>query len=161
MWEKETTSVRIKDPILKKLDEMDLKYIEVVYGQYREEDYKALLNQSKAMIFLCEHESQGFACCEAMSMNIPLLAWDQGYWLDPNRFIWNDPVVPATSVPFFNDKCGITFTNIEDFPTNLQVFLEKLNSRWFEPRKYILENLTLKRSAEMMISIIDEVYENK
>lgn len=158
MWDKEATSVRLKIPILKKLDELGLSYREIVYGSYDESEYKALLNQSNAMIFLCEHESQGFASCEALSMNVPIFAWDQGYWLDPNRFKWNSPIVMASSVPFFDESCGMTFTDLEEFGKMLPIFLETVKTKGFEPRKYIMENLTLKRSAEMMLKIIDEVY---
>ena len=37
------------------------------------------------MIFLVEHETQGIAYQEAMACDVPILAWDQGNWLDPKR----------------------------------------------------------------------------
>ena len=74
------------------LDQQSIAHQVITYGNYNIEEYKKVLNTSMAMIFLCEHESQGFACCEAMAVNVPVLAWDQGFWLDPNRFNWGPPL---------------------------------------------------------------------
>jgi hypothetical protein len=158
MWDKPETDINLRRPILQQLDQLRLSYKEITYGQYKETEYVELLNQCKAMIFLCEHESQGFACCEALSMNVPVLAWDQAFWLDTNRFKWNDPVVPATSVPFFDVRCGMSFKDITTFNTTLPSFCDKLSTGSFSPREYILENLTLKKSAERMLEIINSVY---
>jgi hypothetical protein len=78
------------------------------------------------MIFLCEHESQGLAYQECLACDVPILAWDQGWWLDPNRIRWGTPDVPATSVPYFDSRCGEKFKGIEEFETQLERFLERL-----------------------------------
>ena len=158
LFDKERNNAELKQPILNKLAELGYSYREIVYGQYTEAEYRDLLQQCKAMIFLCEHESQGFACCEAMSMNIPVFAWDQGFWLDPNRFVWNNPVVPATSVPFFDDRCGMTFKDFEGFDKSLAPFFNSVKGGGFAPRDYVLQNLTLKKSAERMLEIVSGVY---
>jgi len=158
MWNSEKQEQELRLPVLKKLDSLGLSYKEIKYGHYNEAEYLDLLKECKAMIFLCEHESQGFACCEALSMNVPVFAWDQGFWLDPNRFIWNDPVVPATSVPFFNETCGMTFKNIDDFEHLISSFWFGVNEGKFHPRDYILKNISLEKSAERMIEIIKSVY---
>lgn len=158
MWDKAARALDLRLPILKLIQQMGLSYREITYGQYDERDYFSLLKKSKAMVFLCEHESQGFACCEALSMDVPVLAWDPGYWLDPNRFAWNDPVVPATSVPFFDERCGMTFKNYQEFEKKIGVFLKRIHLNDFKPRTYILQNLTLDKSAERMLDIISQVY---
>ena len=39
------------------------------------------------MIFLCEHETQGIAYQQALSRNVPILAWDRGGdWQDPTYY---------------------------------------------------------------------------
>jgi glycosyltransferase involved in cell wall biosynthesis len=71
------------------------------YGYYREGDFLAVLSQCRTMIFLCEHETQGIAYQQALSCNVPILAWDRGGpWQDPAYF--PDKVVfePVTSVPY-------------------------------------------------------------
>ncbi|WP_394772386.1 glycosyltransferase [Mucilaginibacter sp.] len=158
LFDKEKNGAELKRPILNKLDKLGYSYREIVYGSYIETEYHDLLQQCKAMIFLCEHESQGFACCEAMAMNVPVFAWDQGFWLDPNRFEWNNPVVPATSVPFFDERCGMTFKNFEVFEETVTSFYNKVKNGDFAPRDYVLQNLTLKKSAERMLEIVNSVY---
>lgn len=157
-WDKEQRYADLRDPILKRLDELGLSYTEIVYGSYREKDYYRLLQQSKSMIFLCEHETQGFACCEAMSMDIPVLAWDPGFCRDPNRFVWNDPVFETSSVPFFDERCGLSFLDIADFNLKIEQFWEGSRKGKYHPRAYILAHLTLKKSAERMMEIVKEVY---
>jgi hypothetical protein len=158
MWDKPANNSSLKEPILNKLKELDLSYTEINYGGYSEGEYFKLLNQCRSMIFLCEHESQGFACCEALSMNVPVFAWDQGFFLDPNRFMWNAPVIPATSVPFFDDWCGMRFRDFEDFEKRIGNFWDGVKRNDFKPRDYILENLTLEHSAQRMLDIIEDVY---
>jgi glycosyltransferase involved in cell wall biosynthesis len=158
-WDKLSKDIELRIPILLKLNELNISYKEITYGQYTEDEYHKLLQTCNAMIFLCEHESQGFACLEALSMNIPVFAWDQGFCLDLNRFKWNHPVIPATSIPFFDERCGMSFKNFEDFENNISSFWQLVNKVDFKPRAYILENLTLKKSAEKMLTIINSVYQ--
>jgi glycosyltransferase involved in cell wall biosynthesis len=159
MWDKASTQECLTTPILKKLEESGLTYHVITYGQYKETQYHQLLEQSRAMLFLCEHESQGFACCEALSMNVPVLAYDQGFWLDPNRFFWGESnPVPATSVPFFDARCGEKFSDLASFYTVFDAFFEKVQKGEFSPRSYILENLTLKKSAQRMLDIVSKIY---
>lgn len=162
MWNKVSTNNQLTLPILKKLEQSGLSYRIINYGEYTEKQYYNLLCQSRAMVYLCEHESQGFACCEALSMNVPVLAYDQGFWLDPNRLLWgeNNPV-PATSVPFFDFRCGEKFTDINSFYTVFDAFCAKVLKGSFSPRSYILENLTLERSANKMLEIVSRIYKNK
>lgn len=158
MWEHDLHNHQLQKPIMARLQKGGFTYRELGYGQYKENDFRQLLKSCRAMIFLCEHESQGIACCEAMSMNVPVLAWDQGYCQDPNRFKWNDPVIPTTSVPFFDERCGATFKDFAAFEDQFTPFWDKVCSNAFNPREYILENLTLKKSAQRMLDIIKSVY---
>ncbi|MDB5145712.1 MAG: hypothetical protein JWQ66_4425 [Mucilaginibacter sp.] len=157
-WDHEQMDKDLRVPILDKLKQLGLSYHEIVYGQYAEKDYFNLLQQYRCMIFLCEHESQGIACCEALSTNVPVFAWDNGYMLDPERFKWNDPVVPATSVPFFDDRCGMRFTDLRDFENNIDLFWDKVKAGIYNPRAYVLENLTLKKSAQKLLDIVRSIY---
>jgi peptidoglycan/LPS O-acetylase OafA/YrhL len=148
----------LRMPILERLRNLGLTYQEINYGKYNEQEYRELLNSCSAMIFLAEHESQGFACCEAMSMNVPILAWDQGFCLDPNRFDWGDPVIPASSVPFFDETCGMKFKDFNEFDKQVESFMENVKTNTYKPREFILNNLTLEKSGERMLEILNEVY---
>lgn len=129
----------------------------VTYGQYAELDYRSLLGRSKGMIFLCEHESQGLAYQECMSSGVPVLAWDQGHCLDPNRFTWGQANIAATSVPYFDKRCGERFAGLEDLEEKLSIFMEKIKASVYCPRDFILENLTLEGCSKQFLLFMNEI----
>lgn len=158
LWDKEINQKKITAPIIQFLKQQNLSYQLIRYGDYTKQSYKDLLEDSLGMIFLCEHESQGLAYQEAMAMDVPILAWDQGLWLDTNRFMWGEEnLVPATSVPYFSEECGMKFKTLSDFNTAFPNFYESILASKFNPRAYVLANLTLEKSAERILAIINEV----
>ncbi len=134
-------------PILSALSRRGLRVAEVKYGSYRLEDYRNLLRRARSMLFLSSHESQGLAYQECLSCDVPVLAWDQGWCLDPNRFEWGTPNIPASSVPYFDFRCGEKFQDMKEFEVQLDRFLERLSCGEFQPRAFIMENLTLEKCA--------------
>jgi hypothetical protein len=108
------------------------------------------------MIYFCEHESQGIALQEAMSMNLPVFAWDQEKWLDPSRMAWGETDTPASSVPYFDERCGATFRDLNSFREKFDRFWEKVTEKKYAPREYVLENLTLEKSAGRMLEIVNK-----
>jgi len=48
---------------------------ELRYGSYEESDYRRALSRCRAMIFLCQHESQGIAYQEPLASGVPVFAW--------------------------------------------------------------------------------------
>lgn len=157
-WDKEKVDETLRLPILEKLKALKLKTVELVYGQYDSNHFHQLLLRSKSMLFLVEHESQGIACCEAMSCDVPILAWENGFCLDPNRFKWGDAVIPATSVPIFNpEQCGSVFKDFEKFEEVLPEFLSKVQQRFFHPRNFVEENISLEKSAQHFLNILNIV----
>ncbi len=159
LWDKQKNKAEILQPIIQSLEEKGLDFKLIEYGDYKLNTYKKLLKNAKGMIFLAEHESQGLAYQEAMSMDIPILAYDQGLWLDPNRFEWNEKEpVAASSVPFFDERCGEKFNDISSYHEKLPVFLNKIAEHKYAPRQYILENLSLAKSGERMLELINITY---
>jgi len=153
MWEREKMVPILLDPIRSELARRGLSYTELRYGDYTPQQYRDGLRDARAMIFLCEHESQGIGYLEALSSGVPILAWDQGRWLDPNRFAWGDPEVAATSVPYFDERCGLRFRDVSEFSPQLSKFLELVSSAVLAPRDYVLENLTLEKCAQAYLRL--------
>ena len=145
LWDRAEKEPAVVDPILAELRRRGLRIEVLRYGRYRLEDYRALLRRSRSMLFLCEHETQGLAYQEAMASNVPVLAWDQGLWLDPQRLRYDTEPVAASSVPYFAPQCGETFSGVDRFPQVLDTFLSRLDT--YEPRRYVAENLSLESSA--------------
>lgn len=148
-WNRDRYVPELLDPILRELESRGLTYSVLSYGNYRHAQYASALAQSRSMIFLCEHETQGMAWQEALAANVPILAWDQGFWLDPNRTLWEDAPVSATSVPGFSDQCGERFSSIEHFHETLNRFLLKWSG--YSPREWVRTELSFARSAAVFL----------
>ena len=126
------------------LEKHGLTYFVLIYGKYSEDDFIEKVNLSKSVILLTKTESQGIAYQEILSMNRPCFVIEQNCW---NDYGIN---VPASSVPYFNDECGIITNNIENFCN----FFKKLSI--FKPRKFILDNLTTSQQASKYITYLKE-----
>jgi hypothetical protein len=148
-WNRDRLVPEFQQPLLEKLTSRGLSFKIVRYGCYTLPQYRGLLKRSRAMLFLCEHETQGMAYQEAMASNLPVLAWDQGYWLDPNRPLWEEQPVKASSVPYFSESCGERFRDVADFDHALDNFWAGLNR--YEPRAYVAGALSPAASAELYL----------
>jgi len=155
-WDREGWNTKLVQPILEQLKAQGLSVEQVSYGQYTPDQYRRYLANSKAMVFLSPHETQGFAYLEALASGLPVYAWDPGVWMDPERFRYGLDKVHATSVPFFDERCGATFVDSGEFATGFDEFWERVNGDRFKPRDYVLDNVTIERSTEKMLSY----YEN-
>ncbi len=153
-WTRETKERFLLQPIVEYIKNKNLNFYILKYGNISHEQYADILSRSKCMIFLCEHETQGIAYQEALASNVPILAWDPGYWVDPLWEVFADNPVLSTSVPYFSPECGLKFKKIYDFASAFDKFYQNLDK--YNPRKFIIENLSPETSA----SIYYEYYKN-
>ncbi|MFD2161031.1 glycosyltransferase [Paradesertivirga mongoliensis] len=157
-WEHSKFVADLIAPVEQMLEKRGLTHETIRYGQYKHQDLEEKLSRCKAVIFLCEHETQGLAYQQILATDTPILAWDRGgFWQDPAYFPHRAKYGPVTSVPYWDEKCGVTFPNNEMFPEALDKFLEMYHSNSFSPRAYIMDNLTLEKCAEKYIKIYKEV----
>ena len=122
-------------------------------SKYPEEEYINYLKKSKYGIWLGRHESQGFALEEALSTNIPLLVWDVTSMNQEEGY--NYPDIFGTVIPYWDDRCGEFFYEKKDFECKYVEFINKLNT--YEPRQFILENLSVKKCGEYLKELIDNI----
>ncbi|MFT3768668.1 MAG: glycosyltransferase [Minicystis sp.] len=142
---------RLVKPLITALEARGQRHRVIRYGAYEPGEYRALLARSRAMAFLSESETQGIAYQQAMACNVPILAWDNGFWLDPRRETWQRDPVPASSVPHFADASGLTFREASEIPAALDAFLAKRDR--FEPRRFVEETLSLEASAARYLAL--------
>jgi hypothetical protein len=155
-WDHDDYEKSLINPIIAMLNHSNLSYQFIRYGSYTHTDLTDKLSKSRSVIFLCEHESQGQAYQQILATNTPILAWDRGgYWQDPNYYPQRVKYEPVSSVPYWDDRCGIKFSSADDFKEKLGIFLSQTDA--FKPRDYILENLTLERCAEKYLDIYHEI----
>jgi hypothetical protein len=148
-WNRESLEPELLESIVAELGKRGLSHEIIRYGRYTHDDYRNVLRKSRSMIFLCEHETQGMAYQEALASNVPVIAWDQGTWLDPNRPLWETEPVPASSVPYFSTACGERFRDISEFAEIFDRFWNRLGS--YEPRTYVSDELSFAASAAMYL----------
>jgi len=146
-WDHDRLEASLLAPIEQLLHRRGFRTEIVRYKYYDHATYQRLLRRSRAMIFLCEHETQGFAYQEALASNVPVLAWDNGYWLDPLWQRFSTSMIPASSVPFFSPACGERFADWAAFEVALDRFVARMPE--LRPRQFVCENLSMKRSAEI------------
>lgn len=146
------------EPIKHELKAQGLTYRYIKYGSYKPSDLKYELQGCKAVIFLSANESQGIAYQQVLSTNTPILAWDRGgYWQDPAYFPERVQFEPVTSVPYWDKRCGEKFVSIDDFKSNLLKFNQNIENKVYEPRTYILENLSLEICAQKYVDIYKSI----
>ena len=158
LWEKQSFEASLVRPIKSILASKELDVEEIKYGFYEEADFKSALDRCSAMIFLCEHETQGIAYQQALSCGVPILAWDRGgYWQDPEFFPERVRYEPVSSVPYWSERCGIRFSNLVAFEHALSDFLYKQQQGFFDSRSFVLENLSLEKCASAFYGIVNGV----
>ena len=133
-------------PLRRELDRRGLTHDTIRYLGHDHATFKRQLARSRNLLFLCEHETQGIAYQEAMASGLPVLAWDRGFWADPQWQGHFDAAPPASSVPFFSEACGERFIGAEDFAQTLDLFLGR-RPAYGPPRDYVIQNLDFGRSG--------------
>lgn len=147
-WDREILIPRLLAPIEQEMVNRKLTYRVLKYGSHAISEYHDLLTRSRSMIFLCEHETQGLAYQEAMAMDVPILAWDDGILKDNALAMHAPGNIKVTSVPYFAENCGRTF-QINNFEKQFEIFHASL--RKYRPRDYVSDNLSLEASAKIYL----------
>ncbi len=148
-WNRDELGASLMRPLLDELARRGQRVHVLRRGAYDVGEYRALLGRARAMLFVCEHETQGLAYQEAMACNVPILAWDPATWLDPDRLRWTPDPVPASSVPYFGPECGERFADAAAFPAALDRFLERRGG--YAPRAYVRRHLSFAESARLYL----------
>jgi glycosyltransferase involved in cell wall biosynthesis len=148
-WRHEYYEPALISPIRTTLRRQGRSFLEIRYGRYREEEFRSALAKCASMVFLCEHETQGIAYQQALACGVPIFAWDRGgAWQDPSYY--PDKVVfqPVSSVPYWDERCGMKFQDFTGFERGWPEFWASVQRKAYYPRDYILENLTLEICAQ-------------
>ena len=136
------------DAVKEFLDSKNLTYKMVQYGEYGEEGFKMVVNEAKFCFLINGTESQGIAVQEIMSMGVPIIAWDIKEWLDQGEAYR----VPATSIPYWDERCGEVFFNIDELDVTFSKFYAKLDE--YNPKAFIKDNLSFECSVKILLDIL-------
>ena len=136
------------DAVKKFLVDNGLSYRMVEYGTYGEDGFKQLVNSAKFCFLINGTESQGIAVQEIMSMGVPIIAWDIKEWLDQGEAYR----VPATSIPFWDERCGEKFFTVDEMGETFDNFYARIND--YNPKDYVKENLSFESSVKTLLDIL-------
>jgi len=136
------------DAVKQFLDRKNLTYKMVQYGGYGEDGFKQLVNSAKFCFLINGTESQGIAVQEIMSMGVPIIVWDIKEWLDQGEAYR----VPATSIPYWDERCGEVFFNIDDLEVTFSKFYATLDQ--YDPKAFIKDNLSFECSVKTLLDIL-------
>jgi hypothetical protein len=134
------------------LSSKSIPYSTVVYGSYVDPDFKAKLMDTKFVVWIGCHESQGFAFQETLAMNVPILVWDVRTMCDEinnGSPAYSDPTLYATTASYWSDdECGIKLYDAAGFEEKF----EEMSRRYteFEPRKFVERELSLDSAFKRM-----------
>lgn len=128
---------------------LDMTCQTITYGGYSENEFKDALKKSKMCVVVANTESQGIAIQEMMSSNIPLVVLDKTRWNDRSEAL----DTPATSVPYWDERCGIKVIQNTEIKDAIKTVYNNLNA--YSPRDYVLENLGLSASAMNLINYLN------
>ncbi len=161
-WEHEKYEETLISPLMETCNKKGLRYQVIRYGSYTHPELIEKLSMAKAVLFLCEHETQGLAYQQILATNTPILAWDRGgHWQDPSFYPHKVRYGPVSSVPYWDDRCGMKFSSKEDFEPVLTEFISRREENKFEPRAYILAHLSLEICAQKYTNIYHQLEERQ
>ncbi|HLK26704.1 MAG TPA: glycosyltransferase [Caulobacteraceae bacterium] len=149
-WDRRHYEAALIAPIRDELDARGLTHETLRYGEYDHAMFRALLKRARGLVWLSENETQGLAYQEAMASGVPVLAWDRGYWADPQWREHFETPPRASSVPFFSDACGERFACVDEFATRLADFLRRRDA--YRPRDFVAQDLSPAASAQLYAS---------
>ena len=118
---------------------------------YNENEYLTYLQNSKFCFWLDAHESQGFALEEALACDVPLIVWNITSMKQEHGSSYTD--IPATTIPYWDERCGEYFYNVHELETVFNLFMSKLET--YKPREYIVENLSIQKCEEKFVNLIN------
>ncbi len=157
-WDYEHYSKHLIQPIIKFIESRKLTVKTLRYGYYVESQLLDLAQRAKAMIFLCEHETQGLAYQNVLAANVPIFAWDRGgFWQDPKYFPNLVKFEPVSSVPYWDNRCGEKFQDLGQFQTGFDLFFNRVLNNHFSPREFIRQNLTWSDCTNRYLEIVKKV----
>jgi glycosyltransferase involved in cell wall biosynthesis len=143
--------------IIETLLRHDLRPSLLMYGKYVEDEYRAALAKAAFVVWHGLAESQGFALGEALSCDVPVLVCDNWAEVDAERAL-RLHIKPGRrlfeNAPYFDDRCGLRIDDLDKLSGAVQEMLDRLPE--FQPREYVLENLTLERSARAFVDLWQE-----
>jgi hypothetical protein len=146
----------IGNKVISFLRSKNIEYDLIQYGSYNDADFKNRLQNTKFVIWVGSHESQGFAFQETLASNVPILLWDVRSMHDEysKGYPYRSYIQPllATTANVWSPECGIKIFNEND----LEPAFNQMNSsiEAFNPRRVIESEVSLNAAYRGILNAI-------
>lgn len=135
------------DQVQRLLEKNGFKVFTINHGEYKPEQYRDLLNICNFAVFVSRYEFQEKALAQAWSMDVPTIVWNHGGTMEYSGYIWDH----LSGCPTLNPSLGCEWKNLPKLQELIQNFDSMKYS--FQPRRWVLLNMTDKVSAERIIGL--------
>ena len=135
------------DNVIDFLNRKKLTYKILSYGSYTHSDLQEIATQCRFCFLINGTESQGIAVQEIMACGTPLFVWDLKMWNDMGEKY----IVPATSIPYWNNECGKYFYDFLDMEVAFEEFYDKIGE--YNPKHFVQEELSFKASVKKLLKV--------
>ena len=140
------------------LESKNMKYRVFEYGSYANDDYMRALKDTKFVLWIGTHESQGFAFQDCLASNVPILLWDATSMFDE----WGSyeqyrgqKNLYATTATQWSSACGEKIYYKYELSDSIQRILKNLQT--YAPREFILSKVSDKISIAAILQRLDAV----
>lgn len=145
------------EPLLAELRRRGLRTATLRYGSYREEELYDYRRRCRSAIYLSRHETQGIAAKQLLSSGVPMFVWDAGgMWQDPKYVPHLVQFGPVSSMPYWDDRCGVKFKGASDMVAAFDRFWKGVETGSFEPRALMVERFGLADRARAYVELADK-----
>ena len=131
--------------VLDFFEKRGITYTGLEYGNYTQEEFKESLSSVRFCVIIDNTESQGIATQEMMAVNKPIFVWDQTVW----DHMGAEYTVPATSVPYWSDECGIKITSADQLEDKFDQFYSNLSN--YTPKDFIERELSAQKTVQILL----------
>jgi hypothetical protein len=150
-WERDRYVPELLEPALRWLDSRGLTWEVLRYGRHRQEEYRGCCAPLALHALPVRARDAGHGLPGALASNVPVLAWDNGLWLDPAP-----PGVVAArraghSVPYFSEECGRAFRGPAELEGRRRRRLLLPASTASAPRRFVQRELSHQGSARLYL----------
>lgn len=153
-WQREQQVRMLLEPLQTELRRRGLRVEVLRYGSYRESDLFAFSRRARSMVYLSRHETQGIAAQQMMAAGVPLFVWDEGgLWQDPKYAPHRVKFGPVSSMPYWDERCGLKFAGGSELHASFDVFWRGVEAGRYSPREMMVDEFTLERRARAYLDI--------
>ena len=134
-----------------------LRYKVYKYGSSQRQEYIETLKQTKFVIWIGSHESQGFALEECLATGTPIYLYDvksmKEEFYGRYTYAHHKEALLATSAQYWDNRCGLKVYSNEEFVSRFDEFMAAIPT--YDPAAYVQEVLTDRVCFQRFLDVLN------